>query len=139
MCDSKRAPLVKMEFRRPKKRPENIVNRLIDRQTHGCKKPGTQLYLSRQFYQNIFPNFTVINAEKPPCFIRKFTPDGKLAIAFSSDQSSLEVYTYQGPAAAADLLQKIGRFDQLDSKTQEDIKHNIFYRFFKVINVRLEY
>ena len=28
-------------------------------------------------------------------------------IAFSSDQTSLEVYRYQGPAAAADLLKDV--------------------------------
>ena len=59
----------------------------------------------RGFHLNIVPNFTLVNVEKPPCFLRKFSPDGKKFIAFSADQTSLEIYSYQGPAAAADLLQ----------------------------------
>ncbi|CAG9759628.1 unnamed protein product [Ceutorhynchus assimilis] len=120
-----------MKFPRKKRRPENIVIRLLNRQTH-CSAPGTQLHTIRQFYQNIFPNFTIINVDKPPCFLRKFSPDGKNAIAFSSDQSSLEVYWYKGPAAAADLLQNIGNGIQKDNKLQEMIKRNIFSRFFKL-------
>ncbi|XP_050307622.1 DET1 homolog isoform X2 [Anthonomus grandis grandis] len=121
-----------MEFPRIKRLPENIVIRLGNRQIYGCRKHGTQLHTTRQFYQNIFPNFTVINVEKPPCFIRKFSPDGKYAIAFSADQSSLEVYWYQGPAAAADLLRKIGNLNKLDAKTQEEVKRKIFLKFFKL-------
>ncbi|KAL1491712.1 hypothetical protein ABEB36_012269 [Hypothenemus hampei] len=121
-----------MEYFKRKKHLENIVFRLIDRERYGCKKPATQLYTIRRFYQNVFPNFTVINVEKPPCFIRKFTPDGKYAIAFSADQSSLEVYSYQGPAAAADLLQKIANSDKLEETIYEEIKRNIFARFFKL-------
>ncbi|XP_066141886.1 DET1 homolog isoform X2 [Euwallacea fornicatus] len=112
----------------PKKFPENIVLRLIDRERQCNRRPGT----IRQFYQTVYPNFTVINAEKPPCFIRKFTPDGKFAIAFSSDQSSLEVYRYKGPAAAADLLQRIGDLEKPDKTVVDDIKKKIFYRFFEL-------
>lgn len=110
--------------------PQNIVIRLNNRQTFGCKKPGTHFHTARQFYQNIFPNFTVINIEKPPCFLRKFSPDGKHFIAFSSDQTSLEVYTYRGPAAAGDLLQHMHKESQ-----RFEIKSQIFERFFKVICV----
>lgn len=107
--------------------PQNIVIRLNNRQTFGYKKPGTHFHTARQFYQNVFPNFTVINIEKPPCFLRKFSPDGKHFIAFSSDQTSLEVYTYRGPAAACDLLQNMHKDGH-----SHDIKCQIFERFFKV-------
>lgn len=110
--------------------PQNIVIRLFDRQTFGYKKPGTHFHTARQFYQNVFPNFTVINIEKPPCFLRKFSPDGKHFIAFSSDQTSLEVYTYQGPAAAGDLLDCVN--ETKNEKVRTDIKSKIFERFFKV-------
>lgn len=110
--------------------PQNIVIRLYRRQTFGCRKPGTHFHVARQFYQNIFPNFTIINIEKPPCFLRKFSPDGKLFIAFSADQTSLEVYTYKGPAAAGDLLQRIN--NKGSEKHSFDIKSKIFDRFFKV-------
>lgn len=102
---------------------QNIVIRLNRRQTYGYKKPGTHFYSARQFYQNVFPNFTVINVEKPPCFLRKFSPDGKHFIAFSADQTCLEIYVYQGPSAAADLLE--------ESYTRK-LKVEIFERFFKL-------
>ena len=85
--------------------PQNVVMRLKRRETHGCDRPGTQSHVSRRFYQNVVPNLTVVNVEKPPCFLRKFSPDGRHLIAFSADQTSLEVYEYRGPSAAEDLLQ----------------------------------
>lgn len=112
---------------RPRKvPPQNIVIRLKNRETFAYKKPGTHFHTARQFYQNVFPNFTVINVEKPPCFLRKFSPDGKHFIAFSSDQTSLEIYVYKGPSAAGDLLQNVNKNDNYEIKSQ------IFERFFKV-------
>lgn len=105
--------------------PQNIVIRLNKRQIYGYKKPGTHYYTARQFYQNVFPNFTVSNVEKPPCFLRKFSPDGKHFIAFSADQTSLEVYLYQGPSAAADLLQE-------PKNRESKVKGQIFDRLFKL-------
>lgn len=115
--------------------PQNIVIRLYNRQTFAYKKPGTHFHTARQFYQNVFPNFTVINIEKPPCFLRKFSPDGKHFIAFSSDQTSLEVYTYRGPAAAGDLLYSVN--ETKSEKQRFDIKSKIFERFFKVVLIEL--
>lgn len=97
---------------------------------YAYKKPGSHFHVARQFYQNVFPNFTVINVEKPPCFLRKFSPDGKHFIAFSSDQTSLEVYTYQGPAVAGDLLQNIKA--RKNDNHNFEIKRQIFERFFKL-------
>lgn len=125
--------ITKMEtFVKPRKvPPQNVVVRLFARQTFAYKKPATHFHLTRQFYQNVFPNFTVINVEKPPCFLRKFSPDGKHFIAFSADQTALEIYTYKGPSAACDLLQraKSGKGD----KRFFDIKSKLFERFFKVL------
>lgn len=125
-------------FIKPRKvPPQNIVIRLYNRQIFAYKKPGTHFHTARQFYQNVFPNFTVINIEKPPCFLRKFSPDGKHFIAFSSDQTSLEVYTYKGPSAAGDLLQYINN----ETKTENqrfDIKSRIFEHFFKVCILYLQ-
>ncbi|KAJ8954816.1 hypothetical protein NQ314_007007 [Rhamnusium bicolor] len=116
-------------FYKPKKTPpQNIVIRLDNRQIHAYKQPGTHFHLARQFYQNVFPNFTVINVEKPPCFLRKFSPDGKHFIAFSADQTSLEVYTYRGPSAAADLLQNSE--DRNNESNRFEVKSKIFERFF---------
>ncbi|XP_014218564.1 DET1 homolog [Copidosoma floridanum] len=120
--------------------PQNVVVRLRQREMRGISYPGTPNYTSRQFYQNVFPNYTVFNVEKPPCFLRKFSPDGKYLIAFSADQTSLEVYEYQGAAAAADLL--IGcRGEYIGHKNDDksfNIRRHIFKRFFKtkwIINV----
>lgn len=72
-------------------KPQNLVLRLMDREIYGSRKPGAHLHVVREFYQNVFPNLTIVNVEKPPCFLRKFSPDGKHFIAFSADQTSLEV------------------------------------------------
>ncbi|XP_022912055.1 DET1 homolog [Onthophagus taurus] len=121
------------DFIKPRKvPPQNIVIRLFNRQTYGYKKPGTHYYQVRQFYQNVFPNFTVVNVEKPPCFLRKFSPDGRHFIAFSADQTSLEVYSYQGPAVACDLLQHVHCRSE---KEKFESKSSIFERFFQLKHV----
>lgn len=117
-------------FKRKKIEPQNIILRLKNREIFAYNKPGTHFHTARRFYQNIFPNFTVINVEKPPCFLRKFSPDGKWFIAFSWDQTALEVYTYKGPAAAADLFNIPKNRGKSDSKSE--ISRQIFDRIFKV-------
>lgn len=120
--------------------PQNIVLRLSRRETMGCTYPGTHVHVARQFYQNIFPNFTVMNVEKPPCFLRKFSPDGRYLVAFSADQTSIEVYEYNGASAAADLLANCTG-EYVGHKNDErsfQIRSNIFGRFFKVINCSYE-
>jgi de-etiolated-1 len=117
--------------------PQNIVVRLRRRETMGCIYPGTQVLVARQFYQNVFPNYTVVNVEKPPCFLRKFSPDGKYLVAFSADQTSIEVYEYQGAAAAADLLYGY-KGEYIGHKNDERsfyMRNHIFKRFFKVDNI----
>ncbi|XP_001606651.2 DET1 homolog [Nasonia vitripennis] len=120
--------------------PQNIAIRLRQRETFGCLYPGTQVLVARQFYQNVFPNYTVVNVEKPPCFLRKFSPDGKYLVAFSADQTSIEIYEYRGAAGAADLL--VGcKGEYIGHKNDEKsfhIRNHIFKRFFKtkwVVNV----
>ncbi|XP_014609784.1 PREDICTED: DET1 homolog [Polistes canadensis] len=113
--------------------PQNIVVRLRRRETFGCPYPGTHVHNARQFYQNVFPNFTIMNVEKPPCFLRKFSPDGKYLIAFSADQTSIEVYEYRGASAAADLLADI-EGEYIGHKNDDvniNIRSNVFSRFFK--------
>ncbi|XP_048514088.1 DET1 homolog isoform X2 [Athalia rosae] len=120
--------------------PQNIVVRLRRREMFGCRYPGTHVLVARQFYQNVFPNFTVVNVEKPPCFLRKFSPDGRYLVAFSSDQTSIEVYEYRGASAAAGLLAEC-RGEYVGHKNDEQtfqIRSNIFNHFFKakwIVNV----
>jgi len=84
-----------------KKIRHNLLHALYDREINGIKK---RMNCIKSAYQVINPNCTVINVEKPPCFLRKFTPDGRLFIAFSQDQLYLEVYAYLGCSMAAKLL-----------------------------------
>lgn len=113
---------------------QNLVNKLINREIYGAKKPGTHFHVSRSFYQNVFPNLTVINVGTPPCFLRKFCPLGKYFVAFSSDQKSLEIYSYRGPAAAADLIQ-LFRTEYVglhNNDVNQNLKMQIFDRFFRL-------
>nr|CAD7399523.1 unnamed protein product [Timema poppensis] len=114
--------------------PQHIITRLIRRETFGCRRPGTQFHTAREFHQNIFPNFTIVNVEKPPCFLRKFSPDGKHFIAFSADQTSLEVYSYRGCFAAADLVNGCtGEYIGNENNDKSDhIRNKVFERFFKL-------
>jgi len=114
--------------------PQNLVIRLRSRRMFGSSYRRRSINTGRGFYTNVFPDFTLVNVEKPPCFLRKFSPDGNKFIAFSADQTSLEVYEYQGPAAAADLLTNIqGKY--LSSQQNEEnnrIRNCVFNRFFKL-------
>ena len=112
---------------------QNVVHRLMHRETH-IAKPGTHFHQARQFYTNVFPNYTVINVEKPPCFLRKFSPDGRFFIAFSSDQTSIEIYEFRGSAAAEDLLKNVkGEFLPGSNDQQSvNIRSKLFERFFKL-------
>ncbi|XP_045604705.1 DET1 homolog [Procambarus clarkii] len=112
--------------------PQNLVVRLFHREIH--KQSHSQLHTDRCFYQNVTPNFTVTNVQKPPCFLRKFSPDGRFLIAFSADQTSIEIFRYMGPSAAADILhwcESTCVLKENDPKTHE-IRRNIFDRFFKL-------
>lgn len=91
---------------------QNLVYRLFHRQTH-VSSPGTHFHQVRSLYTNVFPNYTVVNVEKPPCFLRKFSPDGKYFIAFSSDQTSLEIYTFQ----VTSLCEAGSKSGQVDDNT----------------------
>lgn len=82
-------------FRVKRAEKQSILHHLRDRETF-ISKPNTHHHVARKFYCNILPNYTLIDVEKPPCFLRKFSPDGKYFVAFSSDQASLEIYEFQG-------------------------------------------
>lgn len=121
-------------FLKPRKiHNQNAVYRLRQRETH-FGKPGTQFHKARSFYTNIFPNFTVVNVEKPPCFLRKFSSDGKYFIAFSSDQTSIEIYTFEGSAAAEKLMKNLK--GDIAAATPDsystEIRAKLFEKFFKL-------
>nr|XP_014340363.1 PREDICTED: DET1 homolog [Latimeria chalumnae] len=115
---------------------QNIVHRLEFRRIFSGR-PGAHWYQVRLFHQNTFPNFTVVNVEKPPCFLRKFSPDGRYFIAFSLDQTSLEIYEYQGCQAAEDLLQGYEGeiFANGNDQRSFSIRGRLFDRFFVLLHI----
>ncbi|XP_048584227.1 DET1 homolog isoform X2 [Nematostella vectensis] len=102
---------------------QNIVWKIRQRETV-APRPGCRWHRGRSFTQNLFPNFTIVNVEKPPCFLRKFSPDGRYFVAFSLDQSSIEVYEFQGASAAEELLAREGH-------QTASIRSKLFGEFFK--------
>jgi de-etiolated-1 len=105
---------------------QNIVWKLRQRETN-VPRPGRHWHIGRSFTQNLFPNFTIVNVEKPPCFLRKFSPDGRYFVAFSLDQSSIEVYEFQGASAAEELLHGLAK----EGSDPAAARRQLFGKFFK--------
>ncbi|GFR97412.1 DET1 homolog [Elysia marginata] len=85
---------------------QNIVHDLRRREiSHDIR--GTYFNRARRFYQQLVPNLSVLNVEKPPCYLRKFSPDGKFFIAISYDQTSIEIFDFLGSDAAGDLTNTV--------------------------------
>lgn len=115
-------------------RPQNIVCHLINREHGLARRPGTNSHAIRDFYKCIYPNLTVINVEKPPGFLRKFSPDGKYLIAFTLDQTALEIYQFNGVVAAAQLI-NAWRTEVVPNNNDDvpyTIRNQIFEKLFKV-------
>lgn len=113
---------------------QNIVCHLINRE-HGIgHRPGAEQHVMRDFYKCVHPNLTVINVEKPVGFLRKFSPDGKHLIAFTLDQTALEIYQYKGVAAAAELINawKTEVVPNTNTDLPYTIRSQIFEKLFKV-------
>jgi len=117
-------------YKRRRVSDQNIITKLINRQTFR-NKPNTHFHIARSFTLNVLPNFTVVNVEKPPCFLRKFSPDGQHFVAFSRDQSSIEIYKFQGPCAVEDLLFEASSGNPI---AINNLKANLFDRFFKLVS-----
>jgi len=124
--------------------PQNIVQRLLSRELHaGRRRCCNAVTTARIFFTNVFPNYTVINVEKPACFLRKFSPDGRHLIAFSADQTSLEIYEFCGPASAADMLNTLPHSDaatdflpdNIDATAATQVRSQLFSRFFRLKRV----
>uniref|UniRef100_UPI00358E19AB DET1 homolog isoform X2 n=1 Tax=Myxine glutinosa TaxID=7769 RepID=UPI00358E19AB len=114
---------------------QNIVWRLEQRRVDSGPS-GTHWYKVRRLHQNVVPNFTVVNVEKPPGFLRKFSPDGRYFIAFSADQTSLEIYRYQGCQAAEKLLQGFSGDVLVNGAVPRatEVCAHLFDRFFQLVH-----
>lgn len=122
---------------RPRIPPQNVVLRLLHREVYAAKQCVSALHVSRRLHQNVCPNFTVVNVEKPPCFLRKFSPDGRHLVAFSSDQTSIEIYWYRGPSAAAHLVGNL-RGEHMGSGSSAEtvqVRSTIFSEFFRLRHI----
>ena len=128
----------------PRKIPsQNLAHRLMMRETFGTSHHrGTKkVSTSRGFYLNVFPNYTLVNVEKPPCFLRKFTPDGRHFIAFSPCQTYLEIYLFLGPSSGSELIHECtcktnSHQDYLgseDTPQNNKLRNGIFSKFFELV------
>ncbi|KAH9511325.1 acid phosphatase det1, variant 2 [Dermatophagoides farinae] len=121
------------EFPKRKRPRYNIVHRLFDRE-YNLHPRFHPFVFNNKLHQNVVPNYSIESAEHPNCFLRKFTYDGRYLMAFSSDITSVELYEYQGAAAAAQLLHLIpsGDEDYLSYGDENaEIRRKIFSCFFK--------
>lgn len=111
---------------------QNIIHRLFKREIHHDKR-STCFNEARKFYLSIVPNFSILNVEKPPCYLRKFSPNGRFFIAISYDQTSLEIFDFKGSEAAGNLFKDIkGDVIPGPSDADEDAAHvrsKIFSQF----------
>ncbi|CAG2162147.1 unnamed protein product [Oppiella nova] len=119
--------------------PQNVVIRLLRREVSFGGTGRTGRCSVRALHQNIAPNFTVVNIEKPNCFLRKFTPDGRFLLAFSADQTCIEIYQYMGPSAASHLLKDIPSSQEFTCNGNDEqsvrLKSKVFETFFKLRHV----
>ena len=101
---------------------QNIIHRLASRQT-SIDCPAQAYRCQRSLYQCIVPNHTESNIKVPPGYLRKFSPNGRHLVAFSSDQKSVLIYEYLGAGAANNLYDR--------DITKEQLKMMLFDQFFK--------
>ncbi|XP_015795436.1 DET1 homolog [Tetranychus urticae] len=120
------------------KRNQSIIHRLRNRELVDHSSRSCHRQIQRSLHEHIYPNMTVINIERPPCIVRKFTPDGKRLIGFSYDQVSIFIYEYLGPDRANDLLENVRLTDDFiedNGENRDSLFTNIFKRFFKLKHI----
>lgn len=126
-------PTTTDRIREKRFRSQNIITRLFERERGLWKHKNAY----RRFYTNILPNLSIINVEKPPCYLRKFSLDGKYLIAFSSDQTKLEIYLYQGVHNALGLTSGVTEemVANFNMGLNLEIRSKIFDKLFKLKHV----
>lgn len=112
---------------------QNIVFKLFDRQ-YGSSTNVHPFIKNNKLYQNLVPNFSVESVERPNCYFRKFTNDGRYLMGFSADATSVELYQYKGASEANELMSTISSIDTdslRPSVENTTIRHRLFNCFFK--------
>ena len=104
-------------------RSQNLVHKLAERQ-YLVACPAKAYHHTRSLYHCIVPNYTEQGAWTPPGFLRKFTPDGKALLAFSSDQRDVVIYDYRGAGAAQSLYR--------ERRAEDSVGLLLFNKFFKL-------
>lgn len=92
------------------------------------------------FLEIFFGSFPMLIINRKKIFIcvaqiyRKFSPDGKYLIAFTLDQTSLEIYKFNGVVAAAKLINawKTEVVPNTNTDLPYTIRNQIFDKLFKV-------
>ena len=108
-----------------KGRSQNLVHKLVQRQLL-VRCPAQAYHQRRSLYHCIVPNYTEQGVQTPPGFLRKFSPDGKILLAFSNDQRDVVVYEYLGAGAAQSLYES-------GEEEEEGVDvGDLFGKFFKV-------
>lgn len=79
----------------------SFLRALYDREINGDK---ARMNIFKATYQTIYPNCSILNIKAPTKYLRRFSPDGRLLIAFSNDLEWIYIYNYLGCSMAADLL-----------------------------------
>lgn len=113
---------------------QNIVSYLQQRESGLNARRGLRAPELPDFYKCVYPNLTVINVQKPPGFLRKFSPNGQYLIAFTLDQMSVEIYQFNSVSAAGDLIHQWQSEVVPNDNTGQayTIRSRIFEKLFKV-------
>lgn len=119
---------------RRKFKSQNIISFLHQRESGLNERCRIRAPEVPDFYKCIYPNLTVINVQKPPGFLRKFSPNGQYLIAFTLDQMALEIYQFNGVMAAGELLYPCRTETVPNDNTGQayTIRSQIFEKLFKV-------
>ena len=101
---------------------QNVIHWLATRETAIFSSAGFH-HQQHKLHLSILPNYSENGVNIPDlCYLRKFSPDGKILMAFSQNQLNVEVYQFRGSSTANELYQR-----RIESS---DIKNQLFELFF---------
>jgi de-etiolated-1 len=123
------------EFKVKKKKPLNLINNLIGRELgtysgllylssvrseYSSKRELTSFNHLKRIYLCVTPNYSVLNVKIPNCYLRRFSPDGRYLIAFSSSLDGIQIFFFKSPSAGLEHIQKFKDSSSLDNKYSYD-------------------
>ena len=139
-----------------RERSRNIVNHLQQRECgyipilstpwysfpDNQRRIGSEFATRRHLSATTFPpNCSILNIDKPLCYMRKFSPDGRFLLAFGTDLRSIEIFQYNGYSQLNKTLEKPGlniyvdleSFVVGDDSTTDELRKNLFKRYLILI------